>query len=83
MRHCSCIVLTLLAGCATVEAPVTPSLRLQPPPAWTLVVSPDLPDPAPGENAKELLSQCRAAYASATDKLPPLQSFAKRVTRKP
>lgn len=71
-----------LCGCAG-SAAVTPSTRLIGPDAAVMMPASPLPDPVKDEDAKELLKQCRAAYGRETDKLPQLQSFAKRVTRAP
>lgn len=61
---------------------VTPSARLIGPPAWAMAAAVPLPDPQPKEDAKALLGQCRAAYGAETSKLPLLQGFATRVTKK-
>ena len=76
------ILCMLLAGCSTT-APVTPSSRLAGPPAWAMEVAKAIPDPKEGEDAKELLGQCRAAHGEEVVKLAPLQRFARRVTQKP
>ncbi len=76
------IVCLILAGCVGT-APVTPSARLMGPSAWTMEAAPLLAAVKEGEDAKELLGQCRAAYGTETAKLPSLQRFARRVTRKP
>lgn len=72
-----------LTGCANTTAPVTPSARLKGPAEWAMTPAIPLDKPKAGEDAKELLGQCRAAYGYETTKLEPLQRFAKRVTRKP
>ena len=69
-----------LAGCAP-EAASVPG-RIASPSVWTMVPPQPLPDPQPNEDAKELLRQCRAAHGTETDKLPPLQSYVRIVTKK-
>lgn len=71
---------TLLAGCSGTQGAAVPG-RLAGPSPLVMVPPKDLPDPAEGDDAKALLAQCRAEYGRETGKLPPLQSFARRVTR--
>ena len=71
---------TMLAGCASNDAPVTPSSNLRGPAAYAMAPAIPLAEPKEGEDAKELLGQCRAAFGYETGKLEPLQRFAKRVT---
>jgi hypothetical protein len=73
---------TLLCGCANNTAPVTPASNLRGPVAWSMVPAEKLPAPKEGEDAKDLLAQCRVAHGYETAKLVPLQGFAKRATRK-
>lgn len=75
------ILLMGLCGCAGSAAPATPSPRLRGPDAAVMTRSERLPAPKAGEDAKQLLGQCRAAHGEALDKLDPLQDFARRVTR--
>lgn len=77
------VLAALLGGCAGQAAPVTPSPRLRGPDAAVMTKSERLPAPKAGEDAKQLLTQCRAAHGEVLDKLEPLQSFARRVTRTP
>ncbi len=81
MKTLSILIALALAGCASNAAPVTPSIRLKGPDAAVMVPAQSLPAPLPNEDAKALLRQCRAAYGAETDKLAPLQMFAKRVTQ--
>ena len=74
-------IATLLAGCASQASPMRPTSRLIGPDAAVMVPPAALAAPLPGEDAKALLQQCRAQYGRETDKIEPLQLFAKRVTR--
>lgn len=70
-----------LAGC--MNSAVTVPGRLAGPSSWTMVAPQPLAAPKAGDDAKELLGQCRAAYGAETGKLLPLQTYVRRVTRKP
>ena len=80
MKQALLILVLALGGCAG-NAPVTPSSRLVPPPAWAMEAATPLPVPQKDEDAKTLLGQCRGALAMETSKLMPLQSFVTRVTK--
>lgn len=75
------LALAALSGCAPAKA-VMPG-RIAGPSPWTMVppVKP-LPDPQDGEDGKELLKQCRAAYGHETDKIGPLQNYVRAVTKR-
>jgi hypothetical protein len=69
----------LLAGCAAQGAAVPG--RLAGPSPLVMVPPKQLPLPQANEDAKELLAQCRAEYGRETGKLPPLQSYVRRITK--
>ena len=77
----SLLAAAALAGCASSAAPLRPTARLIGPDAAVMVPPVALAAPLPGEDAKALLQQCRAQYGRETDKIEPLQLFAKRVTQ--
>lgn len=70
-----------LAGCGGQAAPLRPTSRLVGPDAAVMVPRQPLPTPQKDEDAKQLLKECRFQYGHETDKLEPLQSFARRVTQ--